>query len=126
MRQQRVRSDVKRHAEKNISRALIKLARKSALLDVELNEAMAWRQLHLGERADVPRADNQAARVRVGLYIMEQVFHLVCGRAVGVEPRAPLLAVDGTELAVFVRPLVPDRDLILLEILNVGIAAQEP
>ena len=35
-------------------------------------------------------------------------------------------AVDRAELAVCVGPLVPDRDAVLVEIADVGVAAQEP
>ena len=41
-------------------------------------------------------------------------------------PGAPLVAVDRTEVAVLVGPLVPDRDAAVLEPLDVGVAAQEP
>src|SRR5690606_16793226 len=41
-------------------------------------------------------------------------------------PGAPLRAVDGSEIAVFVGPLVPDGDAILLEIGDIGVTPQEP
>src|SRR3546814_3920413 len=41
-------------------------------------------------------------------------------------PGAPLRAVDGSEIAVFVGPLVPDGDAVLLEIGDIGVAPQEP
>jgi hypothetical protein len=41
-------------------------------------------------------------------------------------PRAPLVSVHRTELAVRVRPLVPDRDFVLVEVADVRIAAKEP
>ena len=53
-RQQRIRSDVERHAEENIGAALIKLAREFGVSDVKLEKRMAWHQRHLVEVADVP------------------------------------------------------------------------
>src|SRR3546814_8886218 len=41
-------------------------------------------------------------------------------------PVAPLLAVDGAEVARLVGPFVPDADLVLLEVRDVGVALQEP
>src|SRR4029077_6380836 len=41
-------------------------------------------------------------------------------------PRAPLLAIDGSEIAVLVRPFVPDADAMCLQISDVGGAAQKP
>ena len=37
-----------------------------------------------------------------------------------------MLAVDRTEIAVLVGPFVPDGDAVLVEIFDVGVAAQEP
>src|SRR5579863_3174847 len=51
---------------------------------------------------------------------------LVVGPAVRALPGAPLFAVDGTEFAIGVRPLVPDADAILLQITDVSIAVKEP
>ena len=41
-------------------------------------------------------------------------------------PRTPLLTVHGPEIAVSVGPLIPDGDLLIFEILNVGIAFKKP
>ena len=42
-REQRVRSDVERHAEEKVRAALVHLAGKPSLRDVELEQGMAWR-----------------------------------------------------------------------------------
>ena len=47
-------------------------------------------------------------------------------RPSGRGPAAPLVAVDGPEVAVLVGPLVPDADAAVLQPLHVGVAAQEP
>src|SRR5690349_24579711 len=41
-------------------------------------------------------------------------------------PRPPLHAVDGPEITRGVGPLVPDRDAVVLEPLDVGVASEEP
>lgn len=41
-------------------------------------------------------------------------------------PSTPLLAVDWSEVAVLVGPLVPDRDSTLLEPPDVGVTTKEP
>jgi hypothetical protein len=41
-------------------------------------------------------------------------------------PPPPLLAVDGAELALRVRPLVPDADAVVLEVADVRLALDEP
>jgi hypothetical protein len=46
--------------------------------------------------------------------------------AVRGRPGAPLPAVDRPELAVLVRPFVPDRHAVLAEVGDVGAARQEP
>src|SRR5579859_2559859 len=46
--------------------------------------------------------------------------------AIRRRPRAPLVAIDRTELAVFVGPLVPDTYAVFLEITGIGLALQEP
>ena len=52
--------------------------------------------------------------------------HLVDDAAVRRRPGAPLLAVDRAQIAVLVGPFVPDRDAVIVEIFDVGVAAQEP
>ena len=46
--------------------------------------------------------------------------------AVGRAPVAPLRAVDAAQVAVLVRPLVPDRHAVFVEIFDVRVAAQKP
>ena len=70
--------------------------------------------------------DDDAARVRIILDLVDGDPDLVDHAAVHSFPRAPLLAVYGAEIAVFIRPFVPDADPILLEVLGVGAALQKP
>ena len=54
------------------------------------------------------------------------VGYLVDSAAVVVGPRPPLMAIDRTKVAVLVGPFVPDGNLIVVQVLNVGVASQEP
>ena len=95
--------------------------------DVELEEAVAGGQGHLVDLGGVPGADEVSAGVGVVGERVEEVGDLVDGLAVGVREAAPLLAVDRAELAgVGVGPFVPDADAVLLEVADVGVAAEEP
>src|SRR5438105_1016625 len=51
---------------------------------------------------------------------------LVDGASALCRPGTPLPAVDRAELPVLIRPFVPDRDLVLTQPGDVGVAAQEP
>ena len=130
VRQQGVRRDVERHAEEHVGRALVELAAQPAAGlgrgDVELEHRVARRQRHVGYVGDVPRRDDVPARVGVGADLLDDLRELVDVPAVGGRPRAPLVAVDRTEVAVGVGPLVPDGDAAVLQPLHVGVAAHEP
>ena len=65
VRQQRIRGDVERHAEEDVGAALVELARQPAVGDVELEQCVARRQRHVLELADVPRVDDDAARIGI-------------------------------------------------------------
>ena len=54
------------------------------------------------------------------------IGYLVDGAAVVIGPRTPLVSIHGPEVAVLIGPLVPDGHLIIVEVLDVGVAAQEP
>ena len=132
VRQQRIARDVERHAEEDVGAALVELAAEPGAAgrgggrDVELEEGMARQQRHLRQVGDVPGADDDPARIGIGLELLDDVGDLVDVAAVGRRPRAPLHAVDRAEVAVGARPLVPDRDVALLQPARVAVAAQEP
>ena len=65
-------------------------------------------------------------RVGVAAQVVDQLRDLVDVLAGRRGPRAPLVAVDRSEVAVGVGPLVPDRDAAVLQPLHVGVAAEEP
>lgn len=121
-----VGSDVEWDAEEDVGGALVELARETAVGDIELEEDVARREGHLRHFAHVPSGDEEATGVGVELDLADEVGDLVDLGAVGASPRAPLMAVDGAEVAIGVGPLVPDGDLVVVEVLDVGVALEEP
>ena len=126
MGQERVARDVERNAEENIGAALVELARKPAVGDVELEQTVARRQGHRVELADIPRAYDEAPRVGFGADFLDHAGDLVHRRAVGLRPGAPLAPVDRPEFALPVRPFVPDPHPVLVEVADIGVAREEP
>src|SRR5262245_46766872 len=124
--EQRVRGDVEGHTEEDIRRALIELAEELALRHIELEQAMARWERHLVELADVPGPPHVAAGIRVALQVFHDLRHLVDLAAVRRRPETPLPAIDWPEIAVFVRPLVPNCHAMLVEVTHIGRAFQEP
>ena len=57
---------------------------------------------------------------------VDELRDLIDGFAIILGPRAPLLAVDGAEVAVFVGPFVPNADFVLLKVADVGLAFEKP
>ena len=87
---------------------------------------MTRRQRHLRDLADVPRRDDVAPRVRVGLEQLQRGADLVDVLARRRRPRPPLHAIDRTEIACVRGPFVPDGDAAFLQPAHVRVAAQEP
>ena len=133
VRQQRVAGDVEGHAEKDVGAALVELAAQLATAarlhgrrHVELEEGVAGHQRHLAQLGHVPGADDDAARVRVGLEGLDHFGDLVDVPAVRRRPAAPLHAIHRAQVAVGAGPFVPDGAATLLQPLHVGVAAQKP
>ena len=126
VREQRVARDVEGQAEEYIGAALIDLTRQPPGGDVQLKERVARHERHALELADIPRAHDDAARIRIAPQLLDGAGNLVDGAAVRRSPGAPLLAVHRPELAVLVRPFVPDSDSVLAQPGNVGLAPQKP
>src|SRR4051812_31844867 len=59
--EQRIGGDIERHAEEDVGRALIELARELSPRDIELEQAMAWRQRHPLDVSGIPGGDDQPA-----------------------------------------------------------------
>src|SRR5262249_34970488 len=124
--------DVERDAEEQVGGALVQLERQPALGDGELEQGVTRRQGHVFEVGGGPRRDDEPAgggggRVGPGRpSAARSLAAVVDPLAAGGGPGAPLLAVDVAEFAVLVGPLVPDADVVLLQLADVGRAAQKP
>ena len=77
MRQQRVGRDVERHTEENVGAALVELAGELPAGDIELEQRVAWGQLHAWDIADVPGRHDQPARIRVAANLREHLRQLI-------------------------------------------------
>src|SRR5674476_973910 len=99
---------------------------RSADRGVELEEGVTRCKGHRRDVRDVPRRDDVPPGVRVGPDPVDHLGDLVDVLPVRGGPRPPLDAVHGAELAVLVRPLVPDRHTVLAQPADVGLPAQEP
>ena len=124
--QQRVARDVEGHAQEGVRTALVQLAAQLAIGHVELEQRVAGRQGHAVHIGGVPGGDDHAAAVRTFPDHLHHVRDLVDHPAIGRVPAAPLVAVHGAQIAVFIGPLVPDPHTVVLQVLHVGVAGQEP
>ena len=87
---------------------------------------MAGRQRHLVDIGGVPRRHDEPARIGVLADAGDDIGDLVDGAAVARRPRAPLRAIDRAEIALLIGPFVPDGYAMVAQILDIGVAAQEP
>lgn len=119
--QEGVGGDVERNAQEHVGAPLIQLAGETALGNVELEEGMAGSQGHHGNLGDIPGADDEPPAVGVGSDLVEDQADLIDVPAIGRGPGTPLTAVDRAQIARFIRPLIPDRHAVVVEIPDVGI-----
>ena len=87
---------------------------------------MTWRQRHLVDISRIPGTDDQPPRIRIALDHVDHVGDLVDAAAVRRRPGAPLRSIDRAEIAIGVGPFVPDRNAIVFQILDVGVAFEKP
>ena len=83
-------------------------------------------QRHLLDLGRIPRAHDQSPAGRIFFDLCDHIVDLIDANAVPAMPIPPLRAVNASELAFSVRPFVPDRDAVLVQIFNVRVAAQKP
>src|ERR1041384_1456 len=124
-REQRIRRDVERQPEKDVSGSLIHLTRELSIGNIELKKQVTRRQRHLRKLADVPRADNQPARIRIPFDLIDDLTNLIDDSSVCSLPGSPLRAVDRPKLSVSVCPFVPDLHAMLIQLLYIGVALKE-
>ncbi len=87
---------------------------------------MAGGQRHQLDFTRIPGRHEMAAALRVFLDLLDHPVDLVDGSAIGGAPVAPLRAINPAQIPLGIGPFIPDRHSMLLEILDVGIALQEP
>ena len=125
-REQCVARDVERYTQEGVGAALVELAAQFSLGHIELEHGVTGRQCHAIYISRVPGGDDQSPAVRALLDHFHHVGDLVDHAAIGGVPAAPLVAIDWAKVAVGIGPFVPDAHAVVLEVLDVGIARQEP
>ena len=108
--------------EENIGAPLVELAGEFSLRDIKLKEKMARRQRHLIDIPHIPGAHDQATGIGIGFDLLDHLRNLIHNPAVSRLPLSPLMSVDRPEVSRFIRPLIPDTNLVLIEITNVSVA----
>jgi hypothetical protein len=130
--EERVGSDIERDSEEKVGTALIELTAELAFTglaysaDIELEKAVARGKGHLVHVSHVPCANEVTARVRVVFQAVDKVGNLVDVTAFRDRPRPPLVTVDWAQIAIFVSPFIPNSHLVVVEILDIGIAGEKP
>src|SRR4051812_22466947 len=114
--QERIRSDIERHTEEQIGAALIKLAAQFTVLNEKLKQSVAGRQGHLVQLAHVPGAHDQTPAVGFGFDLFDHLVDLINRASIPRAPVAPLSAVNPSQIAFAIRPLIPNRDAMLVEV----------
>ncbi len=124
---ERIRGDVEGNAKKDIGAALVELAAEGALTaDKKLKKGMTGGKGHLVQLSDVPCGNKMAAALGVlpdGAY---DLVDLVDAGSVSLPPLGPLGTVNAAEIAGCIRPLIPDRDPVVVQVANIGVAFEEP
>ena len=95
-------------------------------MNVELKEEVAGGKGHFRDFSHIPGGDDVAARGGIIFESVDEFGNLVDGGTVFFRPRAPLLPVNRAEVAIFVRPFIPDADFVFLEVGNVGVSFEKP
>jgi len=124
--QQCVGSNVEWDPQKRVSTALIELTVELPFRHMELKKTMAGRQSHFIDEARIPCADHVSATEWVGSQLLNEFDNLVSRRAVRIGPRPPLVPIDGTKVTKLVCPIIPNSYPIFFEVIDIGIAFQEP
>ena len=65
-------------------------------------------------------------RIRIGPNLIDKLCDLVGVTPIRVRPTAPLIAINWSKITLVIRPLIPNPDSVILEVLDVGIALQKP
>ena len=85
-KQQGVGSNIEGYTEENVGTALVELERQPAVGHIELEQRVAWRQIHHRQVGNVPRTHYYAARVGIMLDCFHGFGNLVDKATVVVGP----------------------------------------
>jgi len=80
----------------------------------------------LVDHAGVIGDDQETAAVGVGFDLFDDICELVDGFSIAGFPASPLFAVDGAEIAVLIRPFIPNAHAVFFEVADICIARDEP
>src|SRR5439155_16590028 len=105
---------------------LVQLAAEPAIHNIKLKNSMTGHQGHLRQLRHVPGADDQTAAIGRLFDLPDQLGDLVYRLSTRPLPAPPLLAIDRTQVAIGIRPFIPDADPMLIQIADIRIAAEEP
>ncbi len=87
---------------------------------------MTGGQRHLVQLADIPGADDEAARVWIAFQSLDDLRDLIDGSSIRRGPGAPLFSIDRSKLAILVGPFVPDGDAMRVQVAHIGRTFEEP
>ena len=76
--------------------------------------------------AHIPRADDHPTAVRMMADLINHFADLIDFVAVCRSPGTPLGTVNRAQIAILIRPFIPDRHLVVVEILDIRVTVQEP
>ena len=144
--EQSIAGDVERNPQPHVCRSLVELTGQLSVGNIELNQAVTGRQGHLVQVRGVPGAHDDPPIVGLGLDPVDDLSELVdpLAAVVGVHVHvlstevSPLKAVDWSQVSLLtgceaqtVQELpaavpVPDPHFLLLQLLGVGGAPDEP
>jgi len=75
---------------------------------------MAGRQVHIGQVGHIPGIYDNATRIGIVFYLVDGLADLIYVTAPVIGPGAPLVAVDMSQITVFVGPFIPDAHSVFL------------
>ena len=84
--QEGIGRDIEGNADEDVGRALVELAGKPPVRDIELKEAVTWRQSHPADIGRVPGGDDEPSRIRVFADVRYDLADLVEAAAVAGGP----------------------------------------
>jgi len=87
---------------------------------------VARRQRHLPNLAWVPCGDDVPPAVGILFDLRDDLVNLIDVAAVGGAPVRPLRSINAAQIAVGIRPFVPDGHAMVVEPFDIRVAAQKP